>query len=30
MTRAAQDLLATHEKVIDIALRYGYESPTTF
>ena len=30
MTRATQDLLATHEKVIDIALRYGYESPTTF
>lgn len=30
MTRAAQDLLATHEKVIDIALRYGYESPTAF
>lgn len=30
MTRAAQDLLGTHEKVIDIALRYGYESPTAF
>ena len=30
MTRAAQDLLATDEKVIDIALRYGYESPTAF
>ena len=30
MTRAAQDLLATNEKVIDIALRYGYESPTAF
>ncbi len=25
MTRVAQDLLGTHEKVIDIALRYGYE-----
>lgn len=30
MTRAAQDLLAAHEKVIDVALRYGYESPTAF
>ena len=30
MTRAAQDLIATDEKVIDIALRYGYESPTAF
>ena len=30
MTRVAQDLLGTHEKVIDIALRYGYESPRAF
>lgn len=30
MTRAAQDLLAAHEKVIDVALRYGYELPTAF
>lgn len=30
MTRAAQDLIATDGKVIDVALRYGYESPTAF
>lgn len=30
MTWAAQDLIATDEKVIDVAFRYGYESPTAF
>ena len=30
MTRAAQDLRATDAKVMDVALRYGYDSPTAF
>ncbi|MFR5828686.1 MAG: helix-turn-helix domain-containing protein [Adlercreutzia equolifaciens] len=30
MTRAAQDLRATDAKVVDVALRYGYDSPTAF
>ena len=30
MTLAAHDLQATDARVIDIALRYGYESPTAF
>ncbi len=30
MTRAAFDLKNTHDKIIDIALRYGYDSPTAF
>ncbi|ROR28071.1 AraC-like DNA-binding protein [Mobilisporobacter senegalensis] len=30
MTRAAFDLQNGNEKVIDIALKYGYESPTAF
>lgn len=30
MTLAALDLLNTQDKVIDIALRYGYQSPTAF
>lgn len=30
MTRAAFDLQNTEEKVIDIALKYGYDSPTSF
>lgn len=30
MTRAAIDLQQTDDKIIDIALRYGYDSPTAF
>lgn len=30
MTCAAQDLQSTDHKVLDIALRYGYDSPTAF
>jgi AraC family transcriptional regulator len=30
MTRAAFDLQNTSDKVVDIALRYGYDSPTAF
>lgn len=30
MTRAAIDLQNSNEKVIDIALKYGYDSPTAF
>ena len=30
MTLAALDLLNTQDKVIDIALKYGYQSPTAF
>lgn len=30
LTKAAQDLIATDVRVIDVALRYGYESPTAF
>lgn len=30
MTRAAQDLRSSDTKVIDTALRYGYDSPTAF
>lgn len=30
MTRAAFDLQTTRDKVIDVALRYGYDSPTAF
>jgi AraC family transcriptional regulator len=30
MTKAAVDLQMGNEKVIDIALKYGYESPTSF
>lgn len=30
MTKAAQDLQNTSDKIVDIALRYGYESPTSF
>lgn len=30
VTRAAQDLRATDAKVVDVALRYGYDSPTAF
>lgn len=30
LSLAASELLATDEKVIDIALKYGYESPTAF
>jgi AraC family transcriptional regulator len=30
MTRAAFDLFSRGEKVIDVALRYGYDSPTAF
>lgn len=30
MTAAAFDLLHTDDRIIDIALRYGYESPTSF
>lgn len=30
MTEAASDLLSTDERVIDIALKYGYSSPTAF
>ena len=30
MTKAAFDLQNTNDKVVDIALRYGYDSPTSF
>lgn len=30
MTSAAYDLVSTDAKVIDVALRYGYDSPTSF
>ena len=30
MTRAAADLRASPEKIIDVARRYGYDSPTAF
>lgn len=30
MTSAAFDLQATEQKIIDVALKYGYESPTAF
>lgn len=30
MTRAAFDLRSGREKIIDVALRYGYDSPTAF
>lgn len=30
MTKAAFDLQSTTDKVVDIALRYGYDSPTAF
>ncbi|MGI6402869.1 MAG: AraC family transcriptional regulator [Oscillospiraceae bacterium] len=30
MTRAASDLQSASERVIDIALKYGYDSPTAF
>lgn len=30
MTRAAADLQAGNERIIDIALKYGYDSPTAF
>jgi len=30
MTRAAFDLCSRGDKIIDVALRYGYESPTAF
>ena len=30
MTRAVLDLQNSDEKIIDIALKYGYESPTAF
>ncbi len=30
LSRAAMDLINTSEKVIDIALKYGYSSPTAF
>ena len=30
MTRAAVDLLAGDARVAEVALRYGYESPTAF
>ncbi|MEL7568601.1 MAG: AraC family transcriptional regulator [Dehalobacterium sp.] len=30
MTAAAFDLQSSNEKIIDIALKYGYESPTSF
>jgi len=30
LSRAALDLAAGNEKVIDVALRYGYESPEAF
>ena len=30
LSRAAADLRNTNEKVIDIALKYGYESPDSF
>ena len=30
MTKAAHDLQNTTDKILDIALRYGYDSPTSF
>jgi AraC family transcriptional regulator len=30
MTKAAFDLQSTNEKIIDIAFKYGYDSPTSF
>lgn len=30
LSSAAMELLTTEEKVIDVALKYGYESPTSF
>ena len=30
LTRAAEDLIRTGDKVIDIALRYGYDTPESF
>ena len=30
MTKAAEELASTNAKVIDIALKYGYDSPTSF
>lgn len=30
MTKAAFDLQSTDDKIVDIALRYGYDSPTAF
>ena len=30
MTKAAQDIASTSTKIIDIALKYGYKSPTSF
>lgn len=30
MTRAAADLRAAGERILDVALRYGYDSPTAF
>ncbi len=30
MTRAAQDLSGTDAKVIDVSLKYGYDSPDSF
>ena len=30
LSLAAQDIISTDEKIIDIALKYGYESPTAF
>lgn len=30
LTRAAMDLQATNDRVLDIALRYGYDSPVSF
>ena len=30
LTLAAQELAATHSKIIDVALKYGYDSPDSF
>lgn len=30
MTKAAVDLKSSHNKILDIALKYGYDSPTAF
>lgn len=30
LTLAAEDLLRTKEKIIDIALKYGYDTPESF
>ena len=30
MSAAAFDLINGHEKIIDLSLKYGYESPTAF